>query len=192
MDDVQGSAALVELVHHRWAVPVLAWLYRWKGSRFVHLCRGLGASAGGVREALDLLIAHGLTTRAADYGHPLRPEYALTPSGLECGAAAAGLEDIIAALPEAAAFRGKWALPVLLALRDGPARFGEIRRATPGITDRALSLTLRALEESQMILRRVEGAYPPRSLYELPPEADAVVVAAAALQRSLAPHRQQP
>jgi len=48
---------------------------------------------------------------------------------------------------------GKWKGLILLQLKGGPQRFGELRRRIPGITARALTMQLRALEEDALVLR---------------------------------------
>jgi DNA-binding HxlR family transcriptional regulator len=40
---------------------------------------------------------------------------------------------------------GKWKGLILFALQDGPVRFGELRRAVPGISERMLILQLREM-----------------------------------------------
>ena len=45
------------------------------------------------------------------------------------------------------------------------ARFSELRAAVPGITPRALALALKDLQAAELIERRIEDAYPPRTLY---------------------------
>ena len=48
---------------------------------------------------------------------------------------------------------GKWKALILLNLKDGPRRFGELKRLIPGVTVRALTLQLRALEVDGLVLR---------------------------------------
>ena len=48
---------------------------------------------------------------------------------------------------------GKWKPTILLCLKDRPSRFGELRRMIPGVTARALTLQLRALEEDGLVER---------------------------------------
>ena len=50
---------------------------------------------------------------------------------------------------------GKWKLPLILALNDGPLRFNEIQRALSDITPRVLSKELRELELNEFIERKV-------------------------------------
>lgn len=63
---------------------------------------------------------------------------------------------------------GKWKLRVLWALRDGgSARYGEIRRRVPEITDMMLSQSLRELTEDRLIGRQQYREIPPRVEYAL-------------------------
>ena len=84
--------ALDEIFHHRWSVPVLALLAEERGARLVRLSRALGASPGACRATLDALIELGLVTPNPGYGHPLRPEYILTPAGESLTEPAAAFE----------------------------------------------------------------------------------------------------
>ena len=112
---------------------------------------------------LELLITAGIVMRNPGYGHPLRPEYILTQRGMFIGPAAQALFDL---LPQRALGEIKWCLPCLSVL-EGNARFGEVRSALPGITDRALSKVLKVLEESGAVARDVEPSYPPRVFYHI-------------------------
>lgn len=48
---------------------------------------------------------------------------------------------------------GRWVLPVLVALRPEPLRFGDLRGVVgSGISDRSLAMTLRRLEEAGLVL----------------------------------------
>jgi DNA-binding HxlR family transcriptional regulator len=49
--------------------------------------------------------------------------------------------------------RGKWKLPILIALTHSNKRFGEIINTIPGITDRMLSRELRELEVNLLVIR---------------------------------------
>lgn len=62
----------------------------------------------------------------------------------------------------------KWSVLVIGRLEDGPYRFGELRRAVPGITQKMLTQTLRRLEEDGMVNRKVLAEMrPPRVEYSL-------------------------
>jgi DNA-binding HxlR family transcriptional regulator len=60
---------------------------------------------------------------------------------------------------------GKWKPMILLQLKDGPRRFNELRRLLPHITQRMLTLQLRALENDGVISRHDFGENPPRVEY---------------------------
>jgi DNA-binding HxlR family transcriptional regulator len=60
---------------------------------------------------------------------------------------------------------GKWKPMILLQLKDAPRRFNELRRLLPHITQRVLTLQLRALERDGIILRTVFHTNPPRVEY---------------------------
>jgi DNA-binding HxlR family transcriptional regulator len=59
----------------------------------------------------------------------------------------------------------KWVTLTMGALRDGPLRFGQLRRALDGITQKMLTQTLRTLERDGMITRTVYPTIPPRVEY---------------------------
>jgi len=61
----------------------------------------------------------------------------------------------------------RWSGAILLALTDGPLRFGELGKAVPGLSDRLLSQRLRELEDAGLVERTVEGGAPVRVSYEL-------------------------
>ena len=156
---------LAELFHHRWAVPVLAELWSGAGGRVVELTSGLGASRGGVRQALGSLTDLGFVARNTGHGHPLRPEDLLTGRG---ESAAAEAERIVALARRWSireeAFR-KWSLPVVYGVGEEGARFSELRSALPGITDRALSVALRTLGSARLTERIVRPSRPPGVRY---------------------------
>ena len=61
----------------------------------------------------------------------------------------------------------KWTVLVVSTLGDGPKRFNELRRALGSISQRMLTLTLRALERDGLVTRTVLPTNPPRVDYEL-------------------------
>ncbi|WP_067681270.1 winged helix-turn-helix transcriptional regulator [Nocardia miyunensis] len=61
----------------------------------------------------------------------------------------------------------KWSLLVIGTLREGPLRFGELKDAVAGISQRMLTLTLGHLVEDGLISRTAYAEVPPRVEYEL-------------------------
>ncbi|MFS7192136.1 winged helix-turn-helix transcriptional regulator [Serratia proteamaculans] len=62
---------------------------------------------------------------------------------------------------------GKWKIEILWILFPGPLRFGEVRKALPGITQHMLTAQLRALEADRLITRTSYAEIPPRVEYAL-------------------------
>jgi len=60
---------------------------------------------------------------------------------------------------------GKWTLPILWQLRQGPQRYGDLRRLIPEISDKVLTQHLRELEHEGLVLRQVTPARPPQVSY---------------------------
>ncbi|MCO6180040.1 MULTISPECIES: helix-turn-helix domain-containing protein [Ciceribacter] len=61
----------------------------------------------------------------------------------------------------------KWTVLIIMVLRNGPQRFSDIKRTVVGVSQRMLTLTLRALERDGMVRRTVYASVPPRVEYEL-------------------------
>lgn len=61
----------------------------------------------------------------------------------------------------------KWTVLVVSTLGGGPKRFNELRKALGSISQRMLTLTLRALERDGLVTRTVYPTIPPRVEYEL-------------------------
>ncbi|SRR5579859_6160075 len=63
----------------------------------------------------------------------------------------------------------KWTIFVILSLDllGGRARFSELERAVPGISQRMLSTTLKNLERDGLVVREVFPEVPPRVEYEI-------------------------
>ena len=156
---------IITLFHHRWSLPLVAELSRAEGARFVALVNRLEASPTAVRQALDHLIAHGLVTPNPGYGHPLRPDYILTPSGEEIARPCERLDSLVVKLGVRDVALRKWSMPVLYAIGEGASRFSEIPRMLGDATDRAVSLSLKELEAATMVGREILELRPPVSLY---------------------------
>jgi DNA-binding HxlR family transcriptional regulator len=65
------------------------------------------------------------------------------------------------------AIANKWTCLLVDALRDGPVRFGVLRRKLDGITQKSLTQTLRGMERDGMVIRTVYPTIPPRVEYRL-------------------------
>jgi DNA-binding HxlR family transcriptional regulator len=61
----------------------------------------------------------------------------------------------------------KWSVLVVGTLGEGKKRFSELRRSIDGISQRMLTLTLRALERDGLVTRTAFPTIPPRVEYEL-------------------------
>lgn len=167
-------STLAALCHHRWSLPVLAEIGRTRGSRFATLTGRLGVTGESLRRTLAYLQEEGLATRNTGYGHPLRPEYLLTPRGRKLVpriskllAALAGHEDV---------GLKKWSLPVLAELSE-PRRFSELR-ARLAVGPRALALALQDLESASLVRRTVTDDRPPQTRYEVTPAGLSIATAA--------------
>jgi DNA-binding HxlR family transcriptional regulator len=62
---------------------------------------------------------------------------------------------------------GKWKTVVLWYLKKDKKRFGELKKLIPDITEKMLSLQLKALEEDGIVKRTIYPEVPPRVEYEL-------------------------
>jgi DNA-binding HxlR family transcriptional regulator len=78
------------------------------------------------------------------------------PGSYECGLDAA--MDVIG---------GKWKVLILWALAERPHRFGELRRALPGVTEKVLTAHLRELETDEIVRRTAFDEVVPRVEYSL-------------------------
>lgn len=59
----------------------------------------------------------------------------------------------------------KWSMMLIGMLQQGPYRFTELKRMTPGISARMLTFTLRQLERDGLVTRTVFAEIPPRVEY---------------------------
>ena len=70
---------------------------------------------------------------------------------------------------------GKWKSVVIWYLRKGKKRFGELKSHIPDITDKMLSLQLKALQADGLVSRKVYAEVPPRVEYELTEEGASLI-----------------
>ena len=65
---------------------------------------------------------------------------------------------------------GRWRTVLLSHLKEGAHRYGELRRLTPGISEKMLTQRLRELEADGLITRRDLDRVPPHVEYDLTAE----------------------
>ncbi|HEU5017524.1 MAG TPA: helix-turn-helix domain-containing protein [Pseudolabrys sp.] len=96
-----------------------------------------------------------MTTRQAQVGTKLLPGNLHEPE--DCRA----VSEVLSRVGD------KWTVLVVSTLGGGPKRFNELRKALGSISQRMLTLTLRALERDGLVTRTVTPSIPPRVDYEL-------------------------
>jgi DNA-binding HxlR family transcriptional regulator len=83
----------------------------------------------------------------------------------------------------------KWTVLVVKILGRGPMRFNELKRTIDGISQRMLTLTLRALERDGLVTRTVYPSVPPRVEYELTQLGRSLIAPVSALAMWAIDHR---
>jgi DNA-binding HxlR family transcriptional regulator len=63
----------------------------------------------------------------------------------------------------------KWAVLIIAQLAHGTMRFAELRRAVDGVSQKMLTVTLRALERDGLVSRKLYASVPPKVEYSLTP-----------------------
>lgn len=82
---------------------------------------------------------------------------------VECLHAATAIRDTLYVVG------GKWKLPILIALFDGPLRFKELQKAVGDITPKILSKELKELELNDFVTRTVYATSPVTVEYAMTP-----------------------
>src|SRR5436190_22951353 len=101
---------------------------------------------------------------------PTPPAEAPVPNGTLRTAAASSAAGVCPYFHEAVELLGKrWTGAIVHALLGGPMRFSAVSHAIPQISDRLLSIRLKELEASGIVVREVAEAAPVRVEYELTP-----------------------
>ena len=119
------------------------------------------------------LVQHKLLSAAAMPGTMGRHmERELRSAGIHCDDA---LTSVFAVLGK------RWTGVVIGVLLERPARFAEIARAIPGITESMLSARLTELRDAGLLTREVIEGPPIASLYRLTPSGEALRPALVAL-----------
>jgi len=168
-------AVLVDLVHRRWNVPIVAELFDRAGAKFVTLVRATGASRSSIAASLTDLIALGYVCRNPGYGHPLRPEYLLTAAGERIAPACHALHTLLRKRGEEHLGFRKWTLPLVAAIGPEGRRFNELRHTLEIATPRAITLSLKPMLRHDWIKRPPAARDSPPVGYELRPKGRTVL-----------------
>lgn len=169
---MRSTLSLVDLIalsRNRWAVTLLADLAAHRGARFVELLHRLALPRDSLARTLNALSELGWVMRNPGHGHPLRPEYVLTPEGARlatCAELIAAAQFQLGLVPGALT---RWGLPLVGAIGSSHARFNELAKTLAAATPRAISQGLQTLAVNDLVARDVMDSYPPASLYRLTP-----------------------
>ncbi|SDF51429.1 transcriptional regulator, HxlR family [Mucilaginibacter pineti] len=112
-------------------------------------------------------------------------QYKTKPTAEACLASINAVRDALYVL------NGKWKMPLIIALVNGPKRFKDIQRSLQDITPKVLSKELRDLEMNEFVERKVFDTVPVTVLYELTPYADTLGPILEALRAWGTEHRQR-
>lgn len=157
---------LVKVTSRAWSLNILALMHSGTPGRQAPLLAASGASRTAFTQSLVHLVNLGLLERNPGHGHPLRPEYRLTPKGLEIAMIAGKIKTVVPDQTQNAILRRAWTVPVL-AVSQEPRYFSEIKNDLVSVTDRALSQSLRQLQANHWVHREVDiTKNPPRPLYQ--------------------------
>jgi DNA-binding HxlR family transcriptional regulator len=86
---------------------------------------------------------------------------------------------------------GKWKLPLIAVLSNGPQRFNDIQRTLGEITPKILSKELKELELNEFIERKVFSTTPVTVTYELTPYSQSLEYVVEELRKWGVQHRQR-
>lgn len=145
-------ATLVKLTSRAWSLNILALLHDGVPGRQAPLLAATSASRTSFAASLDHLVELGLLERNPGHGNPLRPEFRLTPAGVQAAEIASRIVRAVPDKTEFSVLRRSWTVPIL-ALTEAPRRFSSLKSGLATISDRALSKSLYQLE-AQAWLRR--------------------------------------
>lgn len=163
------------LCSRAWAIPILAVMKRHGLGRVSPIASAIGAGRTAATASVLHLIEIGLVERNAGHGHPLRPEIILTERGHEIAEWSVDLMQSVEAFESPKLLSKSWTLPILRSSeQDG--QYASLRRSLSPITDRALSLSLKALTSEGWLKRQVNvQEIPPSVHYELAGDATKLI-----------------
>ena len=167
MTSIASLDDLIALGRYRWTVPLLTDLAAHNGARFIELLHRLRISRESLSRTLEATSAAGWIIRNPGHGHPLRPEYLLSAEGMRLADKATAIDAAQRTIGLQPAKLNRWSLPVVCSIAHGNQRFNDLARTLPPVGPRALSQSLRALTEQQLVTRDLLDEYPPASSYSL-------------------------
>lgn len=85
----------------------------------------------------------------------------------------------------------KWTVLIVTTLSDEPLRYSDLQASVPGISQRMLTVTLKALECDGLLTRTAFAEVPPRVVYELTDLGSSLADAVMALAAWAATHHEQ-
>jgi DNA-binding HxlR family transcriptional regulator len=159
------SEKMIEILHHRWSLPLITEIYSDRGAKFLTLVNRLQISRDSLTRTLKSLVRQGWIIKNPGHGHPLRPEYILTSGGERIGPVCQSLVEKIRESKLEKIALNKWSLPILTAICSGETRFSELKKSFSLVTPRALTQTLKALDSAGLVKRVVKDSYPPSVEY---------------------------
>lgn len=156
---------LVKLTSRAWSLDILALMHSGTPGRQAALVSTSGAGRTALVQSLGHLVDMGLLERNPGHGHPLRPEFRLTPEGVAAGIIADKIRGAAREPDSRNLLRRAWTVPVLV-VSQKPRYFTDIKTELDSITDRALSQSLKQLQAMSWLQRTVDPAtIPTRPLY---------------------------
>lgn len=155
------------LYHHRWAIPIIAQIHKNNGAKYIFLHKSLQISKAVLSDTLPILIEAGYIQKNPGYGHPLRPEYIISPSGKLIANQCLDLYESLKKEGLESLISSKWCLPLILVIAKDRKRFSEIKEDIKTLTSRSLSYTLKKLENEKIVIRTVIPDHPPVTYYRL-------------------------
>lgn len=157
---------LVKITSRAWSLSILASLNDGVPGRQAPLLIATGAGRSAFLQSISHLIEIGLLERNPGHGHPLRPEYRLTPVGADAAGMASNILSSLPSGAEPVLLRRMWTVPVL-AICQRPRFFSDIKSQLDPVTDRALSQTLKQLSAHDWLHRHIDPSlHPPRPRYQ--------------------------
>jgi len=157
---------LVKVTSRAWSLDILALMHVGTPGRQASLLLASRAGRTALTQSLGHLVDIGLLERHPGHGHPLRPEYRLTPKGVEIAIIADKIKRAVPQHSERDLLRRTWTVPVLV-VSQKPRYFTDIKNELVSITDRALSQSLNQLQAQHWLQRKIDIAIrPTRPLYQ--------------------------